>query len=50
MIKNEKENKDNNYSSIIKPIYKQIRNGCSRKICYNIFCHNNLVSIKSKNI
>jgi len=32
----------------IKAIYKQIREGCKRKICYNIYCHNNLISIKSK--
>ena len=32
----------------IKVIYKQIREGCQRKICYNIYCHNNLISILSK--
>jgi len=32
----------------IKVIYKQIREGCQRKICYNIYCHNNLISKKSK--
>lgn len=32
----------------IKVIYKQIREGCQRKICYNIYCHNNLISSLSK--
>ena len=32
----------------IKVIYKQIREGCKRKICYNIYCHNNLISSISK--
>lgn len=32
----------------IKLIYKQIREGCQRRICYNIYCHNNLISNASK--
>ena len=37
-----KENKN-----IIKCIYKQIRRGCRRKICYNIYCNNNLICKES---
>jgi hypothetical protein len=31
----------------ILKIYKQIKNGCCRKICYNIFCGKNLLCKKS---
>ena len=31
----------------ILEIYKQIKNGCCRKICYNIFCGKNLLCKKS---
>jgi hypothetical protein len=40
-----KENQDND---IIKSLYKQIKDGCPRKICYNIYCHHNLICSKSK--
>ena len=40
--------KENKKQLIIKLIYKQIRVGCQRKICYNIYCKNNLISNKSK--
>ena len=42
-IKNEEKNDCLN----IKALYKQIRKGCQRKICYNIFCHNNLIGRES---
>lgn len=29
-------------------IYNQIKNGCKRNICYNIFCKNNLIAQLSK--
>ena len=32
----------------IKSIYMQIREGCQRDICYNVYCHNNLISKLSK--
>ena len=32
----------------IKLLYKQIRSGCKRKNCYNIYCNNNLICNKSK--
>lgn len=41
---------ENNNKPLIKTLYKQIREGCSRKICYNIYCHNNLICNKSKQI
>ena len=31
----------------ILKIYKQIKNGCCRKICYNMFCGKNLLCKKS---
>ena len=34
----------------ILKIYKQIKNGCCRKICYNIFCGKNLLCKKSNYI
>lgn len=34
----------------IKSIYNQIKNGCSRKKCYNIYCFNNSISKNSKKI
>ena len=40
-------NKANNKSLIIS-IYRQIREGCQREICYNIFCYNNLICKESK--
>jgi len=33
--------------NIIK-IFKQIKNGCPRKICYNIYCGKNLICKQSK--
>ena len=33
--------------NIIK-IFKQIKQGCSHKICYNIYCFNNLICKESK--
>ncbi len=50
LAKLEYQDKEKNNKSSIKSIYKQIRNGCSRKICYNIYCHNNLICNKSKKI
>ena len=41
----EKNKMDNN---IIKTLYKQIRDGCSRKVCYNKYCHHNLICNQSK--
>jgi hypothetical protein len=32
----------------ILKIFKQIKNGCTHKICYNIYCSNNLVCKESK--
>lgn len=32
----------------ILKIFKQIKNGCTHKICYNIYCFNNLVCKESK--
>ena len=32
----------------ILKIFKQIKNGCCRKICYNIFCGKNILCKKSK--
>lgn len=32
----------------ILTMYKQIINGCPRKICYNTYCHKNLICRKSK--
>ena len=40
--------KENNNNEIIKYLYKQIKQGCQRKICYNIYCRNNLICRKSK--
>ena len=40
--------KDNNNKEIIKCLYKQIRQGCLRKTCYNIYCRNNLICRRSK--
>ena len=34
----------------ILKIFKQIKNGCSRKICYNIYCGKNLLCKKSNYI
>lgn len=31
----------------ILKIFKQIKNGCCRKICYNIYCGKNLLCKKS---
>ena len=32
----------------IKKIFSQIKKGCSRKVCYNIYCGKNLICKKSK--
>ena len=32
----------------ILKIFTQIKNGCCRNICYNIFCQKNLICKKSK--
>ena len=32
----------------ILEIFKQIKNGCSREFCYNIYCGKNLICKKSK--
>lgn len=45
---NQNESKNNN-NNLIKILYHQIREGCPRKICYNIYCHNNFICINSKN-
>lgn len=29
-------------------IFNQIKTGCSRKICYNTYCHNNNICRESK--
>ena len=42
--------KENNDNLIIKTLYKKIREGCQRKICYNIYCNNNLICRKSMQI
>ena len=42
-------NSDKNEKFNIKIIYHQIKEGCKRKICYNIYCNNNLICQKSKN-
>jgi hypothetical protein len=34
----------------ILKIFKQIKNGCCRKICYNIYCGKNLLCKKSNYI
>ena len=34
----------------ILKLFKQIKNGCSRKICYNIYCGKNLLCKKSNYI
>ena len=44
----ESKGKENKNKEAIKYIYKQIRQGCLRKICYNIYCRNNLICRKSK--
>ena len=42
-----KEIKHNKIQDSIKneilTIYQQIKKGCNRKICYNIYCSNNLI-------
>jgi hypothetical protein len=43
---NKKEIQKKLKENILK-IYKQIKNGCCRKICYNIFCGKNLLCKKS---
>ena len=50
--KNDKEeiNKDEIQKALksnILKIFNQIKNGCSRNICYNIFCAKNLLCKKS---
>jgi len=34
----------------ILKLFKQIKNGCSRKICYNIYCGKNLLCKKSNSL
>lgn len=41
---------ENGNKEIIKSLYQQIRKGCPREICYNIYCFNNLICKKSKKI
>ena len=41
------KNKEKNDCLYIKDLYKQIRKGCQRKICYNIYCYNNLIGRES---
>ena len=37
-----KQNKiHDNIKNIILTIYQQIKKGCHRKMCYNIYCSNN---------
>ena len=50
MIALKEKEQEKNIKLKIKSIYKQIRLGCKRKICYNIYCHNNLICKKSKKI
>ena len=39
-----KQNKiHDNIKNRILTIYQQIKKGCYRKICYNIYCNNNLI-------
>jgi len=43
---NKEEIKKKLKENILK-IFKQIKNGCCRKICYNIYCGKNLLCKKS---
>lgn len=38
----EKQLKEN-----ILKIFNQIKTGCQRKICYNVYCHKNLICSES---
>ena len=40
-------NKSEEKKKMIIYLYKQIRKGCQRKICYNIYCYNNLLCKES---
>ena len=51
----EEEKKDQSKEKIQKilkenilKIFNQIKKGCCRNICFNIFCHKNLICKKSK--
>lgn len=51
MIIEEKEPDKNEIQKVLKQnlitIFNQIKCGCSRKICYNIYCGKNLICQKS---
>jgi hypothetical protein len=46
---NKKEIENILKQNILK-IYNQIKNGCSKSICYNIYCRKNLIGKKSNYI
>jgi hypothetical protein len=51
-IKGKKEPNKEEIQKILKQnilkIFNQIKKGCSREICYNIYCGKNLICKKSK--
>ena len=51
IIEEEKETNKEEIQRILKQnilkIFNQIKKGCSRKICYNIYCAKNLICKKS---